>query len=363
MNNGYFELADTILPLIFENREKQFSDVGIRILIKGIDPRLLRKLLSDLETNGIISLSPSTTTVGNKIKLTTLGLTIAPQRGLYKQFISNLNDKVVEQPNSIKEPLPIENYQINVERLKNLMTSAATDLAIEIGHETEYSTLRQSLLKEAKFKKLAPKFIMTCSTLKEFKREMQVVSKEYSGRRSHIKNLFNPILNSFFATETVEEAIADIVQQVDFGQLTLLPQDIQEKGKEMSDVYLYLYCIENSLRIFISEISKRETVSFPAKVLETVTKMKESEKESKYLPVRGDSDLFYCDFIQLGKIIVANWPIFKKYFPEQNEHWLNVMIGELYKIRCLVAHNSFVGEHERQSLKVYYKNIISQLKM
>jgi hypothetical protein len=192
---------------------------------------------------------------------------------------------------------------------------------------------------------------------------MQAISSSYAGRRTHIKNEFYPLINSLYGTETIADAIADIVQQVDFGHLNLLPEDIQNKGREMSDVYLYLYCIENSLRIFITEIMKNQTINLPTKVQDTIHKMKESEKESKYLPVRGDNDLFYCDFIQLGKIIVANWFVFGKYFPNQNEHWLNVMIDELYKIRCLVAHNSFVGEHEKQSLKVYYKNITLQLKL
>ena len=257
----------------------------------------------------------------------------------------------------------MDNYQTQVERLENLMTSAATDLTIDDQFETEYKQLRQSLLCQNKFKKLVPTFVKTCGTLKEFKREMQIVSQHYAGRRTYIKNAFYPLVNSLYGTETIVDAIADIVQQVDFERLNLLPQDIQDKGREMSDVYLYLYCIENSLRIFIAVIMGKGTVTFPSKVQETIDKMKDGEKENKYLPVRGDNDLFYCDFIQLGKIIVANWSIFGQYFPERNEHWLNVMINELYKIRCLVAHNSFVGDHERLSLKVYYKNIILQLKL
>jgi len=257
----------------------------------------------------------------------------------------------------------MNNYQTDVERLKNLMTSAATDLTIEAEHETEYKQLRQVLLRQDKFKSVAPKFVTTCGTLKEFKREMQAVSQQYEARRTHIKNEFYALVNSLYGAETMADAIADIVQQVDFGQLNLLPQDIQDKGREMSDVYLYLYCIENSLRIFIAEIMNRETVTIPTKVQATITKMKESEQERKYLPVRGDNDLFYCDFIELGKIIISNWTVFGQYFPNKNDHWVNVMIGELYQIRCLVAHNSFVGEHERQCLKVYYKNITLQLKL
>jgi len=200
----------------------------------------------------------------------------------------------------------MDNYQTDVERLKVLMISAATDLNIQEEHQLEYSQLRKSLLRQDKFKNFAPKFVTTCGTLKEFKREMQEVSPQYAGRRTHIRNSFYPLVNSLFGTEIMADAIADIVQQVDFGKLNLLPQDIQDKGREMSDVYLYLYCIENSLRIFIAEIMKRETVIMPTKVQAAITKMKESESERKYLPVRGNNDLFYCDFIELGKIIISN---------------------------------------------------------
>ena len=150
---------------------------------------------------------------------------------------------------------------------------------------------------------------------------------------------------------------------MNFGHLNLLPSDIQEKGREMSEAYLYLYCIENSLRIFIEEVMKLKTINMPKKVQGTIDKLKKNEQDSKYLPIRGGNNLFYCDFIELGKIIISNWDNFGEYFPKQNEHWLNVMIEELYKVRCLVAHNSYVGRDERDSLKVFYKIITSQLKM
>ena len=250
---------------------------------------------------------------------------------------------------------------LQVERLKNLMTGAATDVSIQDEQEIEYATIRKGFFNQS-FRKLLPRFIITCGTLKEFRREMQEQSAEYKGRRSFIKDAFAPLINSFLEEESMIEAVADIVQQVDYGHVNLLPQDIKDKGREMADVYLYLYCIENSIRIFITEIMKTATLDMPYKVQATVDQMKANEKESKYLPVRGDNDLFYCDFIQLGKIMISNWKIFGAYFPERNEHWLNVMIDELYKIRCLVAHNSYVGEHERRSLKVYYRNITLQLK-
>lgn len=235
----------------------------------------------------------------------------------------------------------------------------STDIPIDEGKEKEYTLLRKELNGVQKFKLNAPKELKICASLAEFRREMQKKGG-YAPRREYINSVFYPLLNE---EESLLDSIQDIEQKINFGHLNLLPVDIQEKGREMSEVYLYLYCIENSFRIFIDEIMKSETIAIPKKVQETIDKLKKSEQESKYLPIRGSNDLFYCDFIELGKIMVANWTVFGNFFPKQNEHWLNVMIDELYKIRCLVAHNSYVGKDERDSLKVFYKIITSQLKV
>lgn len=250
-------------------------------------------------------------------------------------------------------------YTENIERLKILLTGASTDVTITTENEAEYKRLKSELNKSAKFKANEPKEFKICFTLQEFRREMQTKGG-YAERRKYINEIFYPLISD---ENSLLDSIEEIQQNVNFGHLNLLPQDIQQKGREMSEVYLYLYCIENSLRIFIEEIMKSQTVNIPKRVQDTIDKLKKSEQESKYLPIRGNSDLFYCDFIELGKIIVGNWTVFGKYFPKQNEHWLNVMVDELYKIRCLVAHNSYVGKDERDALKVYYKSITAQLQL
>ena len=95
-----------------------------------------------------------------------------------------------------------------------------------------------------------------------------------------------------------------------------------------------------------------KTIAIPKRVKETIDKMKISEQQSKYLHVRGDNDLFHCDFIQIGQIIVSNWKVFKNFFSNENEHWVNKYIN--YKNKMFSAHNSFVYQNERNALKVYY---------
>ncbi len=251
------------------------------------------------------------------------------------------------------------NYIEKIERLKILVTGASTNVAITDEHEAEYRQLRTEINSVAKYKSNQPKALKICASLKEFRKEMQAKGG-YEERRKFINDIFYPLIDD---EETLMDSIEEIQQSVNFGHLNLLPEDIQQKGKEMSEVYLYLYCIENSIRIFIEEVMKKESVTIPRKVQDTIDRLKKSEQESKYLPLRGNSDLFYCDFIDLVKIMTGNWTVFAKFFPKKNEHWLNVMVDELYKIRCLVAHNSYVGKDERDALKVYYKNITAQLRM
>lgn len=258
---------------------------------------------------------------------------------------------------------PMDEYTTQVECLKVLMTSGATDLAITEVEEREYTQLRSTLLREGRFKKLAPKFVMTCGSLKEFKRHMQTISDNYKGRRENIKSEFRELISSLFEDRSALDPVEDIAQHLDRPKLDLLPNDIQDRGNEMAEVYVYLYCIENSFRIFIGDIMTREQVNFPTKVRDTIAKLKAQETTTPYLPVRGENDLYYCDFIQLGQIMVSNWAVFQKHFPQRNEHWLNGKMDELYQIRCLVAHNSYVGQHERDALKVHYRIIMKQLRI
>jgi len=80
---------------------------------------------------------------------------------------------------------------------------------------------------------------------------------------------------------------------------------------------------------------------------------------NRWLPSRGDSDLFYLDFEDLGGIIKNNWSIFKAYFPTQE--WIASKIGELSDCRNLVAHNSYLEETQRTLVKLYYTTILTQL--
>jgi hypothetical protein len=149
----------------------------------------------------------------------------------------------------------------------------------------------------------------------------------------------------------------------------LLPEDLKEKGYYMSEVYTYLYCIENTLRLFIEKVCVAvygddyfSELSINKQAREKISSRKELNRNNKWISLRGNSELFYLDFTELGMIIENNWAIFKKYFPnDKGQQWILSKINDLSDIRNLVAHNSFVGKQEKDLLKSYYNIILKQI--
>lgn len=145
-----------------------------------------------------------------------------------------------------------------------------------------------------------------------------------------------------------------------------LPADILDKGKEMAEAYLYLYAVENYLRLFIERIAVNcfgkeylLSLKLSSNAKKGIEIRKKDEAKNAWMSIRGSSDLFYLDFKDLGDIILNNWELFKPYFPDQS--WISSKINELGDCRNLVAHNSFLGDHERDVIRVNFNSIVRQL--
>lgn len=146
----------------------------------------------------------------------------------------------------------------------------------------------------------------------------------------------------------------------------IIPYDIKEKAKQMSETYVYLYCIENSLRQFIIKIAKEnygekylENLKLNSKMQEKIQNRKKSQEKKKWLSVRGDSDIFYLDMDELGAIIRKNWDIFEPYF--ESPEWIVTNIKELGDCRNPVAHHSFIEEHVRDIVRINLFKIMKQI--
>lgn len=176
-----------------------------------------------------------------------------------------------------------------------------------------------------------------------------------------------PMLEDISIDSTLTSDLDEIQNSSLNQNIQFLPKDIKEKGKEMSEVYVYLYCVENSLRLFIDRVFTDKIGSdymtkilVPNPVKKSIQVRKEAEQKNQWISIRGNSKIFYLDFKELSILIVNNWDFFKEYFPDQQ--WLNVKIDELGNCRNLIAHNSYVNSLERDVIRLNYNQILKQIK-
>lgn len=124
--------------------------------------------------------------------------------------------------------------------------------------------------------------------------------------------------------------------------------------------------VENSLRLFIEMVAKEKygdeyfsKLNITTSLRNTISSRKIKASEKKWLSVRGNSDLFYLDFKDLGTLINSNWDIFKEYFSSQD--FIIPKLNEMAECRNLIAHNSYISQTERNLIKSYYNSIIMQI--
>jgi len=171
---------------------------------------------------------------------------------------------------------------------------------------------------------------------------------------------------SIEATPIEDSLVSELDAKKEIVSQEILPEDIKARGKEMADIYVYLYCVENALRLFIEKAAK---VVYGDTFFQNLTLNKDIERKlrerindenkNKWLRIRGDSEIFYLDFDDLSDIIRNNWDTYKPYFP--NQEWITTKIDEMSKCRNLVAHNSYVGKGERDLIRVYFNTIMRQI--
>ena len=165
---------------------------------------------------------------------------------------------------------------------------------------------------------------------------------------------------------TLEDDLLTKIQGTIKNQLLYLPSDLIEKGREMAEWYVYFYAIENSLRLFIEKVAKNkygdnymDHLTLTRGVQNKIETRKKQEGNHLWVPLRGGTDLYYTDFVELGLIIQSNWEIFKDHFP--NLEFIKTKIEELNVLRNMVAHFSYLNDAEKQIVIAYYSIIIAQI--
>jgi len=254
-------------------------------------------------------------------------------------------------------------FRIPLETLKNQIIESSTYNKVDDSMNQDYTKLRNEIITQYPEKNKVPNCLKTCSTLSQIRTYFQKQASGYGIRRELIDNEFKESLESDNQTIDFDKTIDEIEKT----ELNILPPEIKKKGKEMAKVYHMLYCIENSLRIFIDQkfterwkgVDYISKITVPISIKKSIQSRKDQEAKNAWLSLRGESDLFYLDFKDLGDLILNNWDIFKDLFPDQA--WIKVKIDELGNCRNLISHNSYVNEHERNVINVNYISIVRQI--
>ena len=169
-----------------------------------------------------------------------------------------------------------------------------------------------------------------------------------------------------------KEDVKDLVKRMVEGELIILDgiepkkyDDIIEQYHIIGTCYKWIFITENILRKFIIQILLKLGISEirslkDSKLTKKINIRIKQEENRRYLPIRGDHDIYYLDLIDLNKIFQNHWEYFKDYFDSQG--WICQRIVDLYAIRVRVAHNSSnLSQDELISATAYCKEIIKQI--
>ena len=183
-------------------------------------------------------------------------------------------------------------------------------------------------------------------------------------------SILMPIAKKIMESEEMD--ISEILSQITTPKV--LPDGIDyRKYEEIFDqlklpsiMFHYIFMCENSLRKFIIQVLVNN--GYPSiesignrKLTNAIEDKKNKEVNQNYLPIRGDHDIYYLNFIELKNIIMHLWnKFFKDYFERQS--WICERIESLYSIRNRVAHSSgYLTSDELKSVETRCREIIKQI--
>ena len=115
---------------------------------------------------------------------------------------------------------------------------------------------------------------------------------------------FSPLLERNKTSKNLSEHLDEIASSLSKEiSIDILPENLKQKGKDMAEVYFYLYCVENSLRLFIEKVASKnfgedyfERLNLNGNIKSKIRGRKKKESKNKWLGLRGDSDSFLFRF-------------------------------------------------------------------
>ena len=141
------------------------------------------------------------------------------------------------------------------------------------------------------------------------------------------------------------------------------PKKIISNAKEMSEYYILLYVLENTLRNLIRYVFRNEKNFWKTKVnIKIQQDVKAIMEKEKYFEEGRQDELEYTHLDYLKQIITNNWDDFSK---EINEKDKTKFINEVEKFlpcRNAIAHTTFVKGLDASRCKYKFEEIMKMVK-
>lgn len=164
----------------------------------------------------------------------------------------------------------------------------------------------------------------------------------------------------------VEPKVVEIAKEFKFSDPILQTKTINE-AKEMAAIYPILYILENSIREVINKVM---TIKYgkswwnsqaPRGLKKTVEGRMDDEKKHSWHQRRGARPIDYLDLNQLPALIRK---IEREVVPNiiPSYEWLNQLIEEIYKSRCVLCHMNPLDKDSNDSVKLRFKQWQKQIK-
>ncbi|MCP9612761.1 Swt1 family HEPN domain-containing protein [Coprobacter tertius] len=195
--------------------------------------------------------------------------------------------------------------------------------------------------------------------LKIDKRITKGENGNYKLNRAILEEL-DKTFNYLFEDET------KISLQVSLNNTPFLDNIDIDNAHKMAELYLIIFCFENSARRFVAKIfsenygddwwNKIKNADFKKKVEERISR----EQKLKWICQRGTSPLFYLDWSDLLKIIRKYEDLFTSLVADLK--FIELRFEELERVRNIIAHNGVIPDkNDVDRLILYFQDWCKQL--
>lgn len=146
----------------------------------------------------------------------------------------------------------------------------------------------------------------------------------------------------------------------------LLPRSKLSEANEMSDIFPYLYVLENSIREFIDKIMTDEyganwwDSQAPSELRKEVIKRMGDDKRDSWHQRRGARPIDYLDLKDLPRLLNK---LEKIVVPDiiSDLDWFRQLVKQVYKSRCVVCHMNPLDKDNVDAVLVWFNQWQKQI--